>query len=76
MYCVSNYGPAGVTVPEQTVEFSTLAEAREEVRRRLGDLEDWRKWAGLEDDNDIEAYHASREEMCGGVSISRETSAQ
>ncbi len=61
---------------EQRAEFNTLSEARAEVCRRLGDIDSWRLWGGHEDEEysgmiEVEAYHASREDGCGGVQISR-----
>lgn len=57
-------------------EVETLEEAREEAKRRLGDLDEWRRWMGHEDDDSewaaVEAYHESREDLCGGVHISRQ----
>jgi hypothetical protein len=72
VYTVSNYASDGSWCEANPAEFHSLEEAREEVGRRLGDLRDWRKWSGLPDDNDVEAYHASREDGCGGVAISKE----
>ena len=42
----------------------TLAEAREWIREQHGELE---RWAGMDDD--IEAYHESADEGCGGWAI-------
>ena len=48
---------------------SSLDEAREIVKERLGDLAGWRKWGGFDDESSpilsLEAYHASRSEGCG-----------
>lgn len=77
-FIVYNYEPDGgraADFNEDRIERTTLDEARDEVRRRLGDIEPWRLWGGHEDDEtgliEVEAYHESREAGCGGVHISR-----
>ena len=71
-FYVANYPAEGQHVAAETAEFLTLGDARDEVRHRLGDLADWRKWDGIAEDGDVEAYHASRRIGCGGVAISKE----
>lgn len=78
MFIVYNYEPEGgrsADFRENIIEVETLEDAREEVRRRLGDLDAWRFWGGHEDEGsgliEEEAYHESRTPGCGGVHISR-----
>lgn len=78
MFIVYNYEADGgrrSDFEEDRREFETLDEARDEVRRRLGDLETWRLWGGHDDEEtglvEVEAYHESREAGCGGVHISK-----
>lgn len=66
-YEVYNYGANGAYEPEDVTEVETLREARRSVRSRLGDLAAWRRWRGT--DTDVEAYHDSRDDGCGGVAI-------
>lgn len=77
-YVVYNYEPAGGRIAdfdENRVEHPSLYHARQDAMQRLGDLDPWRLWGGHEDDDtgliEVEAYHASHEDGCGGVHISR-----
>ena len=77
-FTVYNYEPDGGRAGdfrENRIECETLDEARQEARKRFGDLDQWRLWGGHEDDDtgliEVEAYHESREAGCGGVHISR-----
>jgi hypothetical protein len=75
-FIVYNYEPEGgraADFDEDRAEHQTLDEARADVRARLGDTDDWRRWGGHEDSPrlvEVEAYHESREPGCGGVHIS------
>lgn len=78
MFIVYNYEADGERASDfdaARMECDTLDEARAEVARRLGDIAPWRVWGGHEDDDsgwiEVEAYHESRVEGCGGVHISR-----
>ena len=80
-YIVYAYEPDGGNAgdfDEDRTEHETLDEARADVRKRLGDLGEWRLWGGHEDDDtgliEVEAYHASRDAGCGGIHISRPAS--
>ena len=79
-FIVRNYPPEGGSFCklEDADErfFTTLEDARADALRRLGDLDDWRKWDGYTEDGSdeiaVEAYHESIVEGCGGVEINRE----
>jgi hypothetical protein len=76
-YVVNDYAPGGEHVLRNQKVYNTLEDARDEARRRLGDLDDWRKWFAPDDDETVvEAYHASREIGCGGVQISKTFAAE
>lgn len=76
-FVVYNYPPNGPRVRsfvEDRLEFSTLGEARRDVKRRLGKLDRRYYWSGYEASHaeltEIEAYHESNREGSGGVQIS------
>lgn len=77
IYIVYNYPPdrgcAG-DFRENRREFSTLGEARRDVRKRLGNLDQCCHWSGYEVHGsgliEVEAYHESSQLGCGGVQIS------
>jgi hypothetical protein len=51
------------------IETGSLEHCREAVKKELGDLDEWRLWNGLSEDGDVEAYHESEAEGCGGIAI-------
>ena len=78
-FVVFDYPPAGEEVARNEAEFGTADEARAEVLRRLGDLDDWRRWDGWEEEDSglfaVEAYCAEKRFDSGGVHISRRATA-
>lgn len=73
VYWVKPYdGEGGVSLA--TVEavpagpFDTIDAARTWIKRRLGG--DFGQWDGVEEDGDIECWHESDTEGCGGFAIS------
>lgn len=59
---------------ENRREFCTLVEARRDVKKRLGNLDQRCHWSGYEAHGsgliEVEAYHESSHLGCGGVQIS------
>lgn len=59
---------------ENRLEFFSLDEARRDVKKRLGNLDQRCHWTGYEAHGseliEVEAYHESDQAGCGGVQIS------
>ena len=73
-YVAITYAVDGHGEPSEIVCTGTLDECREAVIKRLS--RNWGnkatevyRWSGLSDDGDVEAYHESDDEGCGGVAI-------
>lgn len=75
MYKISYYGPDGcggsVANPPEIhgKAFETIDDAREAIREALGG-KTFGKWSGLSEHDDVEAWHESGDEGCGGYAIS------
>lgn len=75
-YTVTYYGADGsggstANPPEiHAKTFRTLAEARQVIKTAMGGRT-YGTWRGLAEDGDVEAWHASGDEGCGGYAISR-----
>ncbi|HEY8343332.1 MAG TPA: hypothetical protein VIK75_10140 [Calditerricola sp.] len=71
LYEVRYYAPDGHGTPadDTVITVGTLEECRREIRDMIGAYYDdpGCKWDGL--DGDVEAYHESAEEGCGGYAI-------
>lgn len=71
IYQAYTYAADGCGEQSKIIETGTIAQCRAAVKKELGDVSPWRKWDGLSDDGDVEAYHESEKEGCGGIAIKR-----
>lgn len=62
-------GHAGEAGDGAIIAQGTLDECREDIAARIGGTLDATRWDGLQEEGDIEAYHESFEEGCGGYVI-------
>ena len=69
MYQAYTYAADGCGEASRVIETGTISQCRDAVKKELGDLAEWRRWDGLSEDGDVEAYHESKAEGCGGVAI-------
>lgn len=67
-YAVVRYDGDGGSNMEQVTDGS-LEWCREYIASRIDGTLDANRWEGLPEDGDIEAYHESAEEGCGGYTI-------
>lgn len=63
--CAGEVNPVGDS-DNEVICTGTLEECRDAISQRVGQMDD-RRWDG--GDNDVEAYHESDEEGCGGYAI-------